>query len=216
MREQSLPVSFGVGSFAGFLAAVITSPLDVVKTRIQCQTPTSITQYTGVIDGLSQILESEGPKALFRGTVARATNAGLSFGIMLGSYGWLRAQLVLQSGKQDQPLRVDYAAERPLPPAAEQLQSWHTRGLTEYGYAEGLWPSSTPPTVAKQDFGFIRPLKLLSRTSEQMGGKTAAPVAAPEAATFAQKGSALPLQRDDGFIPPLPNPLGVFQPPKFK
>jgi len=88
--SPSLAANFLVGSFAGMAAATITSPLDVVKTRIQCQTPGSITQYTGVFHGLAELARHEGIRALFHGTLARSLNMGLSTGIMLTCYSALR------------------------------------------------------------------------------------------------------------------------------
>ena len=91
-------MSFLVGSLAGFVASALTSPLDVVKTRLQTQTPSSLTQYNGVLDGLREIYANEGAKALFRGTTARATNMGLATGIMMGCYGVFRASFATRLG----------------------------------------------------------------------------------------------------------------------
>lgn len=87
--RPSLGGSFLIGSLSGFVASTLTSPLDVVKTRMQTQTPTSITRYDNVYEGLMEIYSSEGPRALFRGTMARSLNNGLAAGIMFGSYSVL-------------------------------------------------------------------------------------------------------------------------------
>jgi hypothetical protein len=57
-------MSFLIGSFAGSVASVITSPLDIIKTRMQTQTPTSLTRYTGVLHGLLEVTRHEGLWAL--------------------------------------------------------------------------------------------------------------------------------------------------------
>ena len=156
--SPSFGVSFSVGSFAGFVAAAVTSPLDVVKTRMQTQTPSSITRYASVFDGLREIYTSEGPKALFRGTMARALNQGLAAGIMLGTYGSLRASMaqrlgLLPTSASEAEQRRTWrgagtqaaAAELPARAADSQrgarLQTWNTQTRDETGgYDESMWP----------------------------------------------------------------------------
>jgi solute carrier family 25 aspartate/glutamate transporter 12/13 len=48
-----------------------SSRLDVVKTRLQSQARAGETVYKGVLDGLRKIGIEEGPKALFKGGIAR-------------------------------------------------------------------------------------------------------------------------------------------------
>ena len=60
------------GSFAGSLTAIVTCPLDVLKTRLQSQSPTTTPQhlqYTSgnVIYGLSRIVRTEGLTGLYKG-----------------------------------------------------------------------------------------------------------------------------------------------------
>ena len=173
-RPASFGTSFVVGSCAGFAASAITSPLDVIKTRMQCQTPTSITQYSNVFEGLLEIWRNEGPHALYRGTLARSLNLGLSSGIMLGTYGMLRAHGVqrLLGGPvtaTDDGYGWGAANGQALGTAddhaAPRLQTWYTKP----SYGEGPWPtartatpsvSAEPATAgrASNDHGFIRPL----------------------------------------------------------
>jgi len=120
----SIATSFLVGSFAGAVAAVVTSPLDVVKTRIQIQTPSSMTRYSGMIHGLSEVWRHEGRKALFQGTAARAANMGLSAGIMLSCYATLRNHVAVRAGwAPPEPEQV--ASSVGAKPRA-RLQSWYT------------------------------------------------------------------------------------------
>jgi hypothetical protein len=94
----SLATSFAVGSFAGAAAAILTSPLDVVKTRIQIQTPNSMTHYDGILHGLREVYQHEGPRVLYQGLLARSLNMGLANGIMLACYGTLRNQIAMRAG----------------------------------------------------------------------------------------------------------------------
>ena len=176
--SPSIGTSFLIGSFAGFVASSITSPLDVVKTRMQVQTPTSVIRYDNVLHGLREIANNEGPAALFRGTMARALNNGLSTGIMLGAYGVLRAQMARRFGLS-QPAAVEGGSWQP-PPHRKQLQSYYSDHFPSYhfpSYDEGAWParrpppppseSAPPPTAAPprpppKDAGFIKPLPFLT------------------------------------------------------
>lgn len=58
-----------LGGLAGGMSAYLTTPLDVVKTRLQVQGNTF--RYTGWSDALHKIWETEGIKGLFRGSVPR-------------------------------------------------------------------------------------------------------------------------------------------------
>lgn len=55
----------------GTLAAVIMTPVDVVKTRLMTQRISDAVQYKGIIPTLQKILAEEGPGALFKGVVPR-------------------------------------------------------------------------------------------------------------------------------------------------
>ena len=97
-KPPSLPASFAVGCAAGVVASIVTSPLDVVKTRIQTQTPQSVVRYTGMLHGLTEISKREGPAALFRGTGARAATMGLTVGLMMSTYSTLKNHVARRAG----------------------------------------------------------------------------------------------------------------------
>jgi len=67
--EETLAVQLGAGGIAGGLAAFCTTPLDVVKTRLQLEGVTSATRYEtmAVRPILMRIMREEGFSVLFRG-----------------------------------------------------------------------------------------------------------------------------------------------------
>lgn len=153
---------------------------------MQVQTPTSLISYDSVFHGLHEIYHNEGPKALFRGTVARALNNGLSTGILLGTYGVLRAQMAQRLG-HGSPAATEGSGAYGYEPATHQrarLQTWYTeeernQALSSTLYNEGAWPATPPATLPP-----------------------AADVPATSANTDAS--APLPIGRDQGFIRPLP------------
>ncbi|RDY06870.1 S-adenosylmethionine carrier 1, chloroplastic/mitochondrial [Mucuna pruriens] len=58
-----------LGGLAGGLSAYLTTPLDVVKTRLQVQGSTL--RYTGWLDAIRSIWATEGMKGMFRGSIPR-------------------------------------------------------------------------------------------------------------------------------------------------
>ncbi|KAH6797278.1 Mitochondrial substrate carrier family protein [Perilla frutescens var. hirtella] len=60
-----------LGGLAGGLSAYLTTPLDVVKTRLQVQGATI--RYKGWLDVLYKVWHAEGVRGMFRGSVPRIT-----------------------------------------------------------------------------------------------------------------------------------------------
>ncbi|KAJ8452267.1 hypothetical protein Cgig2_006072 [Carnegiea gigantea] len=58
-----------LGGVAGGLSAYVTTPLDVIKTRLQVQGPDL--RYNGWFDAIRRTWIIEGPKGMFRGSVPR-------------------------------------------------------------------------------------------------------------------------------------------------
>ncbi|CDJ31172.1 mitochondrial carrier domain-containing protein, putative [Eimeria mitis] len=70
---------------AGAVAAVVTTPMDVVKTRLMTQAPGS-RQYRGFFHCLGTMLRREGLRSLFLGVQMRCLWVALGGGIFLGGY----------------------------------------------------------------------------------------------------------------------------------
>ncbi|KAJ8752744.1 hypothetical protein K2173_007054 [Erythroxylum novogranatense] len=60
-----------LGGLAGGFSAYLTTPLDVIKTRLQVQGSTI--RYNGWLDALLRIWSSEGVKGMFKGSIPRIT-----------------------------------------------------------------------------------------------------------------------------------------------
>lgn len=93
-REEGLVTaaeSAVFGSLAGAIAAGVTTPLDVLKTRIMLQRRTHGQARTGgtqVIRLLAQIKQEEGMRGLFRGFGPRVAWISVGGAIFLGTYQW--------------------------------------------------------------------------------------------------------------------------------
>ena len=77
-----------VGAFAGSISAALTTPLDVIKTRLMTQKQGSVAvpRYTGWFDALSRIVRDEGPLTLFRGIHVRVTWISVGGALFFGAY----------------------------------------------------------------------------------------------------------------------------------
>ena len=65
-QTEELTAAAITGGITGFL----TTPLDLIKTRLMIQSSTG-GQYTGIVDALNSIYQSGGIEALFTGSAAR-------------------------------------------------------------------------------------------------------------------------------------------------
>lgn len=86
-RELSLLDNMAVGSLSGAVAASVTTPLDMVKTRLMTQTGLARElQYRGMLDGLRRVAAEEGVAALFAGLRTRVAWIGLGGAIFFGAF----------------------------------------------------------------------------------------------------------------------------------
>jgi len=87
-EEDTLTIQLTAGGIAGALAAAITTPLDVVKTRLQTEGVTSKTTYrhNNTISVLRQIMQEEGSRAIWRGLKPRVLFHVPSAAICWGTY----------------------------------------------------------------------------------------------------------------------------------
>ncbi len=78
------------GAIAGIPAAYLVTPADVIKTRLQVQARKGETTYTGIRDAFVKILREEGPRAFYKGGVARVMRSSPQFGVTLATYEFLQ------------------------------------------------------------------------------------------------------------------------------
>ncbi|XP_047329144.1 S-adenosylmethionine carrier 1, chloroplastic/mitochondrial-like [Impatiens glandulifera] len=103
-RDLNDPENAIIGAFAGAVTGAITTPLDVIKTRLMLQG--SAKQYSGIFDCVQTIVREEGAPALLKGIGPRVLWIGIGGSIFFG---------VLESAKK-------YLAQR-RPLAAPSLDA---------------------------------------------------------------------------------------------
>ncbi|CAK7206951.1 mitochondrial aspartate-glutamate transporter agc1 [Sporothrix eucalyptigena] len=89
------------GAIAGMPAAYLTTPCDVIKTRLQVEARKGDTQYTGLRHAAKTILKEEGFKAFFKGGPARIMRSSPQFGFTLAAYEVLQSLLPYPGSKSD-------------------------------------------------------------------------------------------------------------------
>lgn len=90
--------SAGCGSVAGGMSAAVTTPLDVIKTRLMTQGVGG--KYEGLVHGLKTVAREEGAGALFSGVVPRIAWISLGGAIFFGGYEATRAYLLPKLKRQ--------------------------------------------------------------------------------------------------------------------
>lgn len=81
-RELNDPENAVIGAFAGALTGAITTPLDVIKTRLMVQG--SANQYKGIFDCVQTVIREEGASALLKGIQPRVLWIGIGGSIFFG------------------------------------------------------------------------------------------------------------------------------------
>ncbi|XP_073280498.1 S-adenosylmethionine carrier 1, chloroplastic/mitochondrial [Primulina huaijiensis] len=81
-RDLNDPENAIIGAFAGALTGAITTPLDVIKTRLMVQGSTN--QYKGIVDCVQTIVREEGAPALLKGIGPRVLWIGIGGSIFFG------------------------------------------------------------------------------------------------------------------------------------
>ena len=88
------------GAIAGMPAAYLTTPCDVIKTRLQVEARMGEATYTGLRHAASTIYKEEGFRAFFKGGPARIFRSSPQFGFTLAAYEFLQTSIPFP-GKQD-------------------------------------------------------------------------------------------------------------------
>ncbi|KAI0849928.1 mitochondrial carrier [Daldinia vernicosa] len=81
------------GAIAGMPAAYLTTPCDVIKTRLQVEARKGDTSYTGLRHAAVTIMKEEGFRAFFKGGPARILRSSPQFGFTLAAYEVLQSVL---------------------------------------------------------------------------------------------------------------------------
>ncbi|KAJ4956394.1 hypothetical protein NE237_013177 [Protea cynaroides] len=84
------------GGLAGSTAALFTTPFDVVKTKLQTQSPGSLRQYDGVFHALQEIATREGLGGLYRGLTPRLVMYISQGALFFASYEFLKRIFALE------------------------------------------------------------------------------------------------------------------------
>ncbi|GER29364.1 mitochondrial carrier protein [Striga asiatica] len=82
-RDLNDPENAIIGAFAGAITGAMTTPLDVIKTRLMIQVG-SKKQYNGIVHCINTILKEEGSSAFLRGMGARVVWIGIGGSIFFG------------------------------------------------------------------------------------------------------------------------------------
>ncbi|KAH7096479.1 mitochondrial carrier [Auriculariales sp. MPI-PUGE-AT-0066] len=87
------------GIISGTPAALLTTPMDVIKTRVMLAAST--TQRPSVVQTAKFLVQTEGFGALWKGAGLRVGWIGLGSGLYLGSYEWMKGRLFKSETVQD-------------------------------------------------------------------------------------------------------------------
>lgn len=74
------------GAIAGMPAAYLTTPCDVIKTRLQVEARKGDATYNGLVDCARKVYKEEGFRAFFKGGPARILRSSPQFGFTLAAY----------------------------------------------------------------------------------------------------------------------------------
>jgi len=88
------------GAIAGMPAAYLTTPCDVIKTRLQVEARKGESSYTSLRHCARTIFKEEGFKAFFKGGPARILRSSPQFGFTLAAYEVLQNLLPMPGGEK--------------------------------------------------------------------------------------------------------------------
>ena len=99
------------GAIAGMPAAYLTTPCDVIKTRLQVEARKGETKYTSLRQCARSVWKEEGFRAFFKGGPARVLRSSPQFGFTLAGYEVLQKLLPMPGSEKDEGPSVGGHAE---------------------------------------------------------------------------------------------------------
>ncbi|ANB13369.1 Agc1p [Sugiyamaella lignohabitans] len=111
------------GAVAGIPAAYLTTPSDVIKTRLQVESRKGQTSYTGLRQAAKTIYKEEGFKAFFKGGPARIFRSSPQFGCTLAAYELLHRLFPLPGHEKTEAGHAVPSAARTFETPVKQLRS---------------------------------------------------------------------------------------------
>ncbi|MCJ1468491.1 mitochondrial aspartate-glutamate transporter agc1 [Pseudocyphellaria aurata] len=94
------------GAIAGMPAAYLTTPCDVIKTRLQVEARKGETKYTSLRHCAKTVFQEEGFRAFFKGGPARILRSSPQFGFTLAAYEVLQKVLPMPGSEASEGLSV--------------------------------------------------------------------------------------------------------------
>uniref|UniRef100_A0A1B6HDJ3 EF-hand domain-containing protein n=1 Tax=Homalodisca liturata TaxID=320908 RepID=A0A1B6HDJ3_9HEMI len=124
------PISLLVaGSIAGVPAASLVTPADVIKTRLQVVARAGQTTYNGLTDAAIKIYREEGPRAFWKGTIARVCRSSPQFGVTLLTYEVLQRLFYVDFGGSRPSGSEQKIPSTGIPEAAKSTNPDHVGGF---------------------------------------------------------------------------------------
>ncbi|EED17011.1 mitochondrial carrier protein, putative [Talaromyces stipitatus ATCC 10500] len=114
------------GAIAGMPAAYLTTPCDVIKTRLQVEARKGETKYTSLRHCASSIMKEEGFKAFFKGGPARILRSSPQFGFTLAAYEVLQ-KLLPMPGSEDHSSPISTGETSSVPSTTAPLPYLRSR-----------------------------------------------------------------------------------------
>lgn len=97
-------IDFSSGTLAGSAAIILSSPLDVIRTRLVAQDSTR--GYRNMVQGFKEILALEGPKGLFRGCWTSIIQIGPQTGTQFMFYKMFKRFYSQMTGTEERQFPV--------------------------------------------------------------------------------------------------------------
>lgn len=95
------------GGLAGMPAAYLTTPCDVIKTRLQIDPRRGETHYKGILHAARTILKEESFRSFFKGGGARVLRSSPQFGFTLAAYELFKGLFPLPDGTIESQADID-------------------------------------------------------------------------------------------------------------